>query len=276
MDSTAEDSESLSWYARILVEVADTLLDSPDITQALAQAQTDPSVLRKIVIANSDDLMSASTTPELSFVERLEWELFLSRRLVRYGAPIVLFFLTLSIAGIADIKSLISVVLGAIILFILAIVIAITGSIILSGTSIIEPVGTTKDDLRRELVGPFLREQINRILAEQEHSDVMRITAAPGLADLSDREQLVVTDNMRNKLFSSLHPCHQEALASQDHAAWERQHCCDTSAILCLALRQVRVEALGAFRICVSSYRHLSNSIRGTSSCICLASFAKQ
>jgi len=200
MDSTAEDSESLSWYARILVEVADTLLDSPDITQALAQAQTDPSVLRKIVIANSDNLMSASTTPELSFVERLEWELFLPRRLVRYGAPIVLIFLTLSIAGIADIKSLISVVLGAIILFILAIVVAITGSIILSGTSIIEPVGTTKDDLRRELVGPFLREQINRILAEQEHSDVMRITAAPGLADLSDREQLVVTDNIKQAL----------------------------------------------------------------------------
>jgi hypothetical protein len=198
MDGNADNPESLSWYAQILVEVADTLLDSPDITQALAQAQTDPSALRKIVISNSDYLMSAGTTPELAFVDRIEWELFLPRRLVRYAVPVCLFILVLSFTGLANTKSLSNVILSVIILIFLAI--AVICAMILSGARIIEPVNTTKDDLRREVVGPFLREQINRILGAQEHSDVMRITAAPGLADLSDREQLVITDNINETL----------------------------------------------------------------------------
>ena len=196
MDSNTKDFESPSWYAQILAEVADTLLESPDITQALAQAQTESSVLRKIVIANSDYLMSASTTPSLEFVDRIAWEFFLPRRLVRYGTLVLLFFLVLSIASIVNIKSLSSFIIGVIILLII-LAIAITAAIVSASSWVFEPVDTTRDALRREVVGPFLREQINRILAEQEHSDVMRITAAPGLADLSDREQLAITDNIK-------------------------------------------------------------------------------
>jgi hypothetical protein len=198
MDGNAENPESLSWYEQILVEVADTLLDSPDITQALAQAQTDPSVLRKIVISNSEYLMSTGATSELAFVDRIEWELFLPRRLARHRVLVCLFILILSFTGLANTKSLSNIILSVIILIFF--VTAVIGAMILSSARIIEPVNTTKDDLRREVVGPFLREQINRILEAQEHSDVMRITAAPGLADLSDREQLVITDNINETL----------------------------------------------------------------------------
>jgi hypothetical protein len=198
MDRNANDHESLTWYAQALAEVADTLLDSPDITQALGQAQTDASALRNIVITNSDYLMSSGANPPLEFVERPQWELFLPGRSRRYGLPVLWFVLVIAILGIVS-TSIANVIAGYILLFfVLAIV--ITGSIILAGSRIIEPVSTTRDALRREVVGPFLREQINRVLAEQEHSDVMRITAAPGLADLSDREQLVITDTIEETL----------------------------------------------------------------------------
>jgi hypothetical protein len=199
MDRNANDLQPLSLYAQVLAEVADTLLDSPDITQALAQAQTDASVLRNTVITNSDHIMSSSASPSLEFVERPEWELLLSRRSLRYGVPVLCFFLVVSIDGIVSASSLPDVILSCILLFI-TLAIVITGGIILAGSRTIEPAGTTRDALRREVVGPYLREQINHILAEQEHSDVMRITAAPGLADLSDREQLVITDTITESL----------------------------------------------------------------------------
>jgi hypothetical protein len=63
MDRNANDLQPLSLYAQVLAEVADTLLDSPDITQALAQAQTDASVLRNTVITNSDHIMSVIQNP---------------------------------------------------------------------------------------------------------------------------------------------------------------------------------------------------------------------
>jgi hypothetical protein len=100
MDSNAEDVETLSWHTQILVDIADTLLVSPDITQALAQAQTDPSVLREIVISNADDLMSSDVTPVVTFVDRIGWELFLPNRLVRYGVPAVVLFLLISLAAV--------------------------------------------------------------------------------------------------------------------------------------------------------------------------------
>jgi hypothetical protein len=199
MDRNANDLKPLSLYAQVLAEVADTLLDSPDITQALAQAQTDASVLRDTVINNSDDIMSSGESPLLGFVERPEWELLLSRRYLRYGGLALCLLLIASIAGTVSAPSLPDVILGCFLLFI-TLAIVITGGIILAGSRVIEPVSTTRDALRREVVGPYLREQINHILAEQEHSDVMRITAAPGLADLSGREQLVITDTIKESL----------------------------------------------------------------------------
>lgn len=198
MDRNANDHESLTWYAQILAEVADTLLDSPDITQAMAQAQTDASALRNIVISNSDYLMGSSANPPLQFIERPQWELLLPGRFRRYSIPVLWFFLLISILGIVS-TSIANVIAGYVLLF-LALAIVLTGGIILAGSRIIEPVSATRDALRREVVGPFLREQINHILAEQEHSDVMHIKAAPGLADLSDREQLVITDTIDETL----------------------------------------------------------------------------
>jgi len=196
MDQSANDPESLSWYARILAEIADTLLDSADITQALTQAQTDASVLRNLVVNNSDHLMSSSTTPPLEFVERVESELLLSPRYLRFAIAGICILLLFIITSISVLHS--PVIISDILFVAILLVVLISGGMLLAGPRIIKPVDTTRDALRREVVGPFLREQINNILAEQEqkHSDVMRITTAPGLADLSDREQLVTTDSM--------------------------------------------------------------------------------
>ena len=60
----------------------------------------------------------------------------------------------------------------------------------------LEPVGATRQVLERVVIGPFLREHINQLLAEQGYTDVMRVTSAPGLAELSDREQVITTDTL--------------------------------------------------------------------------------
>ncbi len=60
-----------------------------------------------------------------------------------------------------------------------------------------EPTDATRERLQRDVLGPFLREQINQILATQGDSGIMRITKAPGLANLSGHEYLVPTDTMK-------------------------------------------------------------------------------
>src|SRR5207248_122571 len=56
------------------------------------------------------------------------------------------------------------------------------------------PTALTADSLRRRIIGPFLREYLNRLLDEQDCPVELRVTTAPGLAELTDREQIVPTD----------------------------------------------------------------------------------
>lgn len=199
-DRLANDPDSFSWHARILLELADPILDSSDIRQALAQAETDSDALRDLLAAHSDDLICASTTPDLAFREKIiDWELLLARRRWRQILAAALAIWAVAIvAGVFLAPSPVLVFLVASSFAGLLFVLALIWVVMISAKARLEPAGATADVLRREVVGPFLREQINRILAEQEHFDVMRVTSAPGLADLSDREQLVSTDTMRS------------------------------------------------------------------------------
>src|ERR1700757_2935330 len=116
MDRTANNPEPLNWYARVLAEVADTLLDSPDITQALDQAQTDASALRDIVITNFEQIMSSGTVPPLEFVEIPEWNLILPRRFRHYVVMVLWVLLVSSIVIIVQASSLYGTILGCIFL----------------------------------------------------------------------------------------------------------------------------------------------------------------
>jgi hypothetical protein len=198
-ESTSSDPDSLNWSARILLELAEPILESLDIRQALAQSETDADVLRDLVISHSDALICSSSSVELDFVERIDWDILPvgSRRWRQIlAASIALLMIAVGVT-ISTSQSPVLVLLFG---FSIVGILSVPAALCLTMAEVkapLEPSDTTRDVLRREVVGPFMREQINHILAEQEHSDVMRVTSAPGLADLSDREQLVTTYTMR-------------------------------------------------------------------------------
>ena len=179
------------WDARILREIAEPILASPDIRQALTQSESHAETLRKLVVIHSPDLICSSSPEGLTFIQRWELPSFAQRWYQILGICVAL----LAIPGIIGVTvSTFAAILVAVIMS------TITSMYIAKFASILplEPDEETRNALQREVVGPFLRAQINRILAEQEHSDVMRVTSAPGLAALSDREQLVSTETMRS------------------------------------------------------------------------------
>jgi hypothetical protein len=184
-------NDFLRWDARILIELAEPILASTDIRQALEQSESDAEALRKLITAHSHVLICSASA--LQFVERLPPFAFSRRQpQILVGAIATLALLASSVISAVGVAS--------IALFIAALLIAsLTGYMVISQPHMpVEPTERTRHALAREVVGPFLREQINRILAEQERFDVMRVTTAPGLAELSDREQLVKTETARS------------------------------------------------------------------------------
>jgi hypothetical protein len=189
MDNGFSDN-NLGWEARILLEVAEPILASSDIRQALEQSESDADMLRDLIVSHSAELICSSQTATLDFVESAAPLPFVGkwRSLIAAGIA-VLVFLGIYYPTISP---------YILLLFIAAASAVIIVHFIISGKRLpLEPTEAAKYVLGREVVGPFLRRQINRILSDQEHSDVMRVTSAPGLAELSDREQLVATDTMR-------------------------------------------------------------------------------
>lgn len=196
-DRVASDS-GLSPWAAILLEIAQPILESDDIRQALDQAETDADTLRGLIVEHTAELIEAGPSATYEFASKINWDFLPISRSSRILAGKVFLFLIAAVTLGVFIPDFLSWVwwpcgillfLGASLVFLL---------FMLSTDSVrgpLEPVGSTRDDLRHEVVEPFLREQINRILDEQEHP-VMRVTSAPGLAELSDREQLVITESM--------------------------------------------------------------------------------
>jgi hypothetical protein len=179
---------SLNWAARALLSAAEPILRSADIRQALEQSETDANTLRDLIVANAPDLIFSSSTPDLSFVE--DWVPPPSAmKLLRASIVILIVLITGSWLANLDI-------LPILVLVSVMVLICMSYVVIFSGRLPIRPTQPTHEVLRREVVGPYLRSQINRILAEQQHIDVMRVNRAPGLDELSDLDQLVATESM--------------------------------------------------------------------------------
>src|ERR1035441_10670011 len=68
MDNGFSDN-NLGWEARILLEVAEPILASSDIRQALEQSESDADMLRDLIVSHSAELICSSQTATLDFVE---------------------------------------------------------------------------------------------------------------------------------------------------------------------------------------------------------------
>jgi hypothetical protein len=189
----ARDDGPLLW-ARILLDIAQPILASDDIRQAIAQAETDADALREIIAAHAEELFI-----EGLFVRKIDWDLLpLSRRSRILAARVFIGLIAVAVLG-----RLLPGFPSWVLWLSLALLLICGGSAFLvfmllrdSLVGKLKPIGRTRDELAREVIGPFIREQINRILDDQEHPAVMRVTSAPGLADLSDRERLLITETM--------------------------------------------------------------------------------
>jgi hypothetical protein len=178
-----------SCWEQVLLDVAEPILQSSDIRQALDQSKSDIDTLRELIRTHSVDLICAQDNPELDFVERMRTPPFL-----RYWR----WLLALTVVVLVII-GLFSPDLSFVLLLLLTLAFsaAFLLHVLMYGPrQPLEPVGATRQVLERVVIGPFLREQINQLLAEQGYTDVMRVTSAPGLAELSDREQVITTDTL--------------------------------------------------------------------------------
>jgi hypothetical protein len=186
----ASDPNDVSAWGKILLDVAEPIMESSDIRQALEQSEADPETFREFIVTYSTDLICSRSNPELDFVERLvplpfarHWRLMLAAGVV-----------ALAILGVFNVILCLYVSL-----FLSVCYVAWSLHMILFGIKRpleLEPIEATRHILEREVVGPFLRQQINQLLAGQQHSE-MRVTSAPGLAQLSDREQIIASANLR-------------------------------------------------------------------------------
>ena len=189
----ADDHESSLW-AGILLDIARPILASDDIRQAIVQAETDADVLRGLIATHTKDLLI-----EGLYVRKAKWGLLLFRRqrilaMNAFAGLIALAALGILLPDFLSWARWLSFALflaggGAFVFFAL---------VLLADSNINElrPVEKTRNELASEVVGPFIREHINRLLDEQEHPPLMHVRSAPGLAELSDRERLLMTDSM--------------------------------------------------------------------------------
>jgi hypothetical protein len=187
--ATGDTHYPASCWEQVLLDVAEPILQSSDIRQALDQSKSDADTLRELIRTHSADLICAQDNPELDFVERMRTPPFL-----RYWRRL----LSVTVVPLVII-GLFSPDLSAVLLLLLLLALdaaCLLHMLMYGPRQSLEPVGATRQVLERVVIGPFLREQINQLLAEQGYTDVMRVTSAPGLAELSDREQVITTDTL--------------------------------------------------------------------------------
>lgn len=187
--------EERGWAADVVLGLAEPLLSSQEIQQALAQVQLTEGGMRAILSEHAEDLILSPASTGWTFLAPINWDQVFRWRTPRpWSAPGGLVVL----GGIA--AFLVIVANWEIALAFLAIswCLAGLGGIFISKRSSfrepLTPTAETSYEMRRRVLGPFLREELNRLLDEQDYAAELRVTSAPGLAELSEREQIVATD----------------------------------------------------------------------------------
>jgi hypothetical protein len=192
---TNEDQDKgRDWAARVVLDIADPVLGSPEIRQALDQVQVTEESMRSILSDHVDDLICSGASINWNFVAPINWDWILRWGPPLWFAPAALIvlggFVACLVIFIGWIATL-AVLVGSSYLAVLATLFVLTRP---SLRDRLAPTAETSDDMRRRVVGPFLRERLNQLLDKQDYPVELRVTTAPGLAELSEREQIVPTD----------------------------------------------------------------------------------
>lgn len=187
-------------WERILLDIARPILESDDIRQALAQAETDADALHEMIRSQSSELILSAPATSLEFVQKFSLKgKLLSRSVLKFAGAL---FLAVAAAAAIDVGPWRSPYWGtAVCDFLFALIGGFSFSFVLvsvdSLVGPLEPTADTREELAREVLGPLVREEINRMLDEQEHPAVMHVMSAPGLSELASRERLVATQALR-------------------------------------------------------------------------------
>ena len=186
--------EDQNWAARVVLEIADPLLRSQEIRQALDQVQLTTEDMRAVLIARAEDLICSPAGDTWDFTVHIDWDRVFPWARPPWLAPTALVAVGGSVVSLITFASW-AATLGVLLLLSYPAVLAVW--FVSRRPSLSEPIRPTlqtSDELRRRVIGPFLREQLNRLLDEQDHPGELRVTTAPGLAELSEREQIVPTE----------------------------------------------------------------------------------
>lgn len=184
--------DQLHWAVRLVLQVSEPLLNSDEIRQALDQIDASADTLRRLVSDHADEFLCSPAMPEVGFVEPIDWPRMLARW--RASKKIGLVAVIVAVVGGAAASMVLLVSWAALSVLVLAALAPIVAVVRLVPRAPLEPIPVTRDDLRRRVIGPFLREELNRMLAVEQCPVHLRVTSAPGLAELTDREQIVTTD----------------------------------------------------------------------------------
>lgn len=191
-----DQDEGRDWAARAVLDVADPLLRSQEIRQALEQVQLTEERMRSILSDHVDDLICSGASLNWNFVASINWDWAL-----RWGPPP--WFAPAALIVLGGFVACLVIFIGW---FATLALLAASSYLAVLGTLFVlarpwpalrdrlAPTAETSDDMRRRVVGPFLRERLNQLLDEQDDLVELRVTTAPGLAELSEREQIVPTD----------------------------------------------------------------------------------
>ena len=184
--------EAPNLSVRIIREIAHPLLESREIRQALGQVRLTQEDMDAVLSDHVGDLFCSPASDDWTFTESIGWERMLPWVPSPWLAPVALIVLGILVLGLIDSIGL-AHALGVLLALAYLVVLGVVGL----GRWLRDPpapTALTADSLRRRIIGPFLREYLNRLLDEQDRPVELRVTTAPGLAELSDREQIVPTD----------------------------------------------------------------------------------
>jgi hypothetical protein len=185
--------EERDWAVRIILDIADPLLGSQEIRQALHQVHASEDSMRSILEDHAGDLIVSPALMHHNFNARIDWNRItdpMSAGWLAFTAIMIVIFFEIGLLIFVGWRAAL-VALVAVSYLVMGVIFALTR---LQPWTPLAPDSETFDGLRRRVVGPFLREQLNRLLDEQDYPVELRVTTAPGLAELSDREQIVATE----------------------------------------------------------------------------------
>jgi TRAP-type C4-dicarboxylate transport system permease small subunit len=198
-DGGGGDLEESPWE-RILIDIARPILQSEDIRQALDQAEAGPGALNELIRARAAQLILSADSATTEFVEQFDlFGFLLSGTVLKLAGTLLAVLIAITTLNLGLPSMLHWALVPCNILIVLMGVYAV---IILLRTfempvGPLEPTDRTREELAQEVLEPLVREEINRMLDEQDHPAVLHVTSAPGLSELGSRERLVATRALR-------------------------------------------------------------------------------